>query len=148
MSFDWTEYLELAEFLLSQAGSGCTQEASCRGSASKAYYAAFNYARQYASTYLGFVPRTQVEDRSQDHGRLRAHFIKRRRRRVADTLHTLRDLRNQCDYVDDLSGINLPQAAADALNAARYVIRMSLQTAKSKYSRRSCWYRSGWIGTV
>jgi hypothetical protein len=121
MPFDWSEYLALARFLVSQAGSGCTHEAGYRGVVSKAYYAAFNYARQYATNFLGLVPRTRAEDRSQDHGRLRAHLVQRRRRRVADTLHTLRELRNQCDYVDDLAALNLPQTAADAIAAAEYV---------------------------
>jgi hypothetical protein len=122
MPFDWREYLALARLLVSLAGTGCTQEAGCRGAVSKAYYAAFNYARQYATNFLGFVPRTRPEDRSQDHGRLRAHLIRRRRRRVADTLHMLRDLRNECDYVDDLSGLDFAQTAADAIAAAEYVI--------------------------
>jgi hypothetical protein len=123
MPFDWVEYLALARFLHGQAGSGTSPEAAHRGSVSKAYYAAFNYARQYATRFLGFVPRTRVEDRSQDHGRLRAHLIQRRRRRVGDTLHGLRDLRNDCDYVDDLSGVDLSQIAADAIAAAEYVFQ-------------------------
>jgi hypothetical protein len=123
MPFDWTQYLDLAQFLLTQAGIGAAPEAAQRGSVSKAYYAAFNYARQYATNYLGFIARTRPEDRSQDHGRLRAHLIKRRRRRVADTLHGLRNLRNDCDYVDDLSGMDLSQTAADAIAAAAYVIQ-------------------------
>jgi hypothetical protein len=122
MPFDWTEYLALARFLASQAGSGCTLEAGCRGAVSKAYYAAFNYARQYATKFLGFVPRTRLEDRSQDHGRLRAHLMRRRRRRIGDTLSTLRDLRNRCDYHDDLQGLNLSQTTADAITRAEYVI--------------------------
>ncbi len=121
MPFDWREYLDLARLLVSQAGAGCTHEAAYRGAVSKAYYAAFNYARRYATSFLGFVPRTRPEDRSQDHGRLRAHLIQRRRRRVADMLHTLRGLRNECDYVDDLTGLNLAQTAADAIAAAEYV---------------------------
>src|SRR5438128_1805721 len=123
MPFDWAEYLDLARFLLTKAGSGATPEAAQRGSVSKAYYAAFNYARQYATNFLGFVPRARVEDRSQDHGRLRAHLIQRRTRRVADTLHGLRNLRNDCDYVDDLSGVDLSLTAADAIAAAGYVFQ-------------------------
>ena len=122
MTFDWREYLALAEFILSQAGGGCTTEAAYRGCVSKAYYAAFNHARRYATDFLAFTPRARAEDRSQDHGRLRAHLMKRRRRAVADALHALRDMRNECDYVDDLSGVNLSQMAADAIAACQYVI--------------------------
>lgn len=93
-----------------------------RAAVSRAFYAAFNYARPYATQFLGFVPRTRPEDRSQDQGRLRAHLYQRRQRRVADALHTLRDLRNRCDYVDDLPGLDLSQTAADALAEAEYVI--------------------------
>jgi hypothetical protein len=122
MPFDWKDYLALAEFILLQAGSGCTAEAAYRGCVSKAYYAAFNHARRYATDFLAFTPRTRAEDRSQDHGRLRAHLIKRRRRALADALHALRDMRNECDYVDDLSSVNLAQMAADAVSACQYVI--------------------------
>ena len=122
MTFDWREYLALADFILLHAGSGCTTEAAYRGCVSKAYYAAFNHARLYATDFLAFIPRTRAEDRSQDHGRLRAHLMKRRRRAIADALHSLRDMRNECDYVDDLSGVNLFQMAADAIAACQYVI--------------------------
>jgi hypothetical protein len=113
MAFDWREYLAVARLLVGQAGNGCTPEAGCRGAVSKAYYVAFNHARQYATSYLGVVPRTRPEDRTQDHGRLRAHLLRRRRHRVSDALHTLRELRNACDYVDDLQGLDFSQAAAE-----------------------------------
>ena len=71
---------------------------------SRAYYSAFGYSFQYATQYLGFVPRVQPEEKAQDHGRLRAHLAQRRRRQVAETLDDLRQWRNACDYVSDLIG--------------------------------------------
>ena len=122
MSFDWEEYLNLARFLLNQAGTGCTTEAACRGAVSKAYYAAFNYARNYATDYLGFVSRSRPDDRAQDHGRLRAHFRQRRRQRVGDLLGKLREWRDECDYLDDLMAVSPLRRATDAVTAAEYVI--------------------------
>jgi hypothetical protein len=122
MPFDWTEYLNLARFLVAQAGSGCTAESAHRTAVSRAYYAACNYALKYATDFLGFVPRARPEDRTQDHGRLRAHLERRRRYRVATRLGHLRNWRNDCDYVDDLPGVDIPTRAAQALTAAEDVI--------------------------
>src|SRR5690348_4334196 len=101
MSFDWREYLELARFLSGQTGPGFSQEAASRATISRAYYAAYGHALLYARDFLGFAPRRRPEERTQDHGRLRAHLRQRRRHRVADVLDVLRDARNLCDYDDD-----------------------------------------------
>jgi hypothetical protein len=121
MAFDWREYLELARFLGRQTGPGFSQEATSRATVSRAYYAAFGYALVYAKDYLGFVPRQQAE-RVQDHGRLRAHLRQRRRQRVAETLDTLRDARNLCDYDDDPVNFDFPREADKAIAAAEYVV--------------------------
>ena len=123
MPFDWTEYLVLARFLLGQAGNGCDQEAGCRTVVSRAYYAAYNHARLYATAYLGFVPRTRLEERSQDHGRLRDHLRRRRRSQVAVYLEELRGWRNECDYQDDIPpGVDITRRAVQAVASAAYVI--------------------------
>ena len=71
MAFDWQHYLEFARFLQTQTGAPY-QEAALRTAVSRSYYAAFGHAHEYACDYLGFTPRRKPEEKSQDHGRLRA----------------------------------------------------------------------------
>jgi len=122
MPFDWKEYLVLARFLQSATASPFTAEAAARTAVSRAYYAAFGHAMQYACDYLGFVPRKRPEEKAQDHGRLRAHLTQRRRRGVAQGLDDLRQWRNECDYVADLGSVDFPKLMANALASADHVI--------------------------
>jgi hypothetical protein len=66
-------------------------EAVYRSVVSRAYYAAFGHAHDFAVQWLRFLPRTKPEERSQDHGRLQGHFKSRRRWNVAKNLGHLRD---------------------------------------------------------
>jgi hypothetical protein len=120
--FDWREYLEVARFLRGQAGAGFSEEAGQRALISRAYYAAYGYALRYACDNLGFVPGRRLEDRTQDHGRLRAHLRQRRRAFVASKLERLRDWRNVCDYDEDPPTFDFSQCVADAIAGADYVI--------------------------
>ncbi len=122
MAFDWYDYLVLAHLLHTQAGNGIPVEAAWRTAVSRAYYAAFGHAYQYACTYLQFVPRRKPEDKAQDHGRLKAH-LQPRRHLVAQELGRLRHWRNACDYEDLLSTTPLPQTVVSAIAAAEYVFR-------------------------
>jgi hypothetical protein len=98
MPFNWHDYLDLARWLQTNTPPGVSIEAAGRAAVSRAYFAAFCYARNYARDYLGFVPR----DDDSDHGRLRAHLRQKRRHATADRLDILRIRRNECDYYDDL----------------------------------------------
>src|SRR5206468_2099220 len=98
MAFDWHAYVELAVFLQQQAGSAATPESFLRSALGRAYYGAFCHARNYARDWLGFQPRHDGDD----HGRLREHLKRRRRRAVSDKLHRLREWRNESDYQDEL----------------------------------------------
>jgi uncharacterized protein (UPF0332 family) len=69
MSFDWTQFLELAEALESDPDLPGPREAALRSAVSRAYYAAFNCAVDLACRE-GFVPRYS----GADHSRVRAHF--------------------------------------------------------------------------
>lgn len=66
MGFDWNEYLILAQFLGGDCGISYSEEAARRAAVSRAYYAAFCSARNYASSKLGFIP-TKT---GKDHGKL------------------------------------------------------------------------------
>jgi hypothetical protein len=97
MGFDWRKYLELARFLLNYAGGDVDREAGLRSAASRAYFAAFSHARNYAVAKLGFV----AKDSPDDHGALKAHLKKGKTAKLADRLDRLRQWRNTCDYAED-----------------------------------------------
>jgi uncharacterized protein (UPF0332 family) len=73
---------------------GYSQEAAERSAVSRAYYAAFGCARNYAQNALGFTPQAG----SEDHRRLREHFRQQGLLRLASDLNRLRAWRNACDY--------------------------------------------------
>lgn len=118
MAFDWRGYLDLARWLRSNTPPGVADEAARRDAVSRAYYAAFCHARNYARDYLWFSPR----DDADDHGRLRAHLKQKRRHATAQKLDRLRQWRNECDYLDDLT-FDLDATATAALKEADYVIQ-------------------------
>lgn len=99
MAFEWKKFLDLAQRLQQQAADGDQDEALLRTVFSRAYYAAFCRARNYARDWLNFVIRDDVED----HGRLRAHLALRRRKGDAHRLERLRRWRNEADHHADLS---------------------------------------------
>jgi uncharacterized protein (UPF0332 family) len=117
MPFNWKEYFRLAEFLAEFPLGDLAQEALWRTSVSRAYYAAFCYARNHARDSLGFQPKKSA----QDHSQLRAHLRKNQDYvQVADLLNKLRAWRNSCDYEDTLDGLQL--IVKGAIQAAREVI--------------------------
>lgn len=94
MSFDGKEFLNLARFLAGDMRAGYAQEAADRSAVSRAYYAAFWHARQYAASNLGYVPAGTVDD----HASLRAHLRFHQRGRISAILDRMRRHRNNCDY--------------------------------------------------
>jgi hypothetical protein len=124
MGFDWREYLILAQFLGGNGGISYSEEASRRAAVSRAYYAAFCSARNYASSKLGFTP-TKT---GKDHGKLISWYSDLERiypalSGVADNLDELLEWRNTCDY-DDVPRIltNLNLLSESALKEAQEII--------------------------
>lgn len=103
MPFDWREFLKLARSLQGRADSGYSAEASDRTAISRAYYAAFCHARNFAKENQGFAPRKTGED----HKTLREHFTRLGGEwaMVANNLDALRKWRNQCDYDDSVPNL-------------------------------------------
>ncbi|MCS6773433.1 MAG: hypothetical protein RMM31_08575 [Anaerolineae bacterium] len=118
-AFDWRTYLHLAQVLLAQADRSPLQEAYQRSAVSRAYYAAFCHARNWAQTRLGFRPRGTAADHFGLKEHLAqsgaSHFIS-----AANLLDRLRKLRNQCDYEDKLP--DLPVLAPSALQIAQQIL--------------------------
>lgn len=100
--FDWREYLELAKALAGMQTAGYSQEAAERSAVSRAYYAAFGCARNYAQNALGFTPQAG----SEDHRRLREHFRQQGLLRLASDLNRLRAWRNACDYEQQVAQLS------------------------------------------
>ncbi len=116
MAFDWKEYLNLACFLDSQSGINFSSEASSRAAISRAYYAAFCHARNYARDYDSFIPAMN----GKDHKNVREHFRRKGQHNIATRLDDLRQWRSYCDYCD--VAYNLPQRLISALQDAKEVI--------------------------
>lgn len=112
MPFAWVEYLSLAQYIQSQTAAGVSQEALLRCAISRAYYAAFCHARNYARDRHGLAPHYNADD----HSLAPRHFRSRRERGVAIKLDNLRDWRNVCDYEDNIPDLPkwLPIALAEA----------------------------------
>lgn len=98
MAFDWNEFLKLARYLAAkcQGDTGLDDEALQRCAVSRAYYAAFCHARNYARDNLRYVP----TDDWDDHKQLRHHFKKWGKPSISTELEQLRQWRNDCDYKD------------------------------------------------
>ncbi|MGI8551546.1 MAG: hypothetical protein ACR2PL_12305 [Dehalococcoidia bacterium] len=115
MPFDWTNYLKLARFL-GEREFEFGREAAARSAVSRAYYAAYHHARDYATRRLGFESRRQAAD----HGSLVARFRERRMVSIADRLKRLREWREQCDYDDTIP--DLANVLSSALRETEDVI--------------------------
>lgn len=112
MPFDWGEYLALAE-ALAQGRTPTNQEAVLRSVISRAYYAAYCYARNHARDLQGFAP----DATGDDHQRVRDHYRSCGMNDVARKLTQLRQWRNGCDYLDTV--YNLPFVSSQALIQAQ-----------------------------
>jgi hypothetical protein len=123
MPFDWMKFLDVARFLQAQDGTGVDEEAAKRCATSRAYFAAYCCARNYARDKLQFVPSRQPDD----HEALRRYLGIQGRRSmtsVANKLVSLRMWRNQCDYDDTVP--NLLNMLSSAISTAQAVVN-SLQ---------------------
>jgi hypothetical protein len=115
MAFAWQEYLALAQHLQGQSTNEFSQEAALRCAVSRAYYAAFCHARNYARDHHGF----KLGHGADDHARIREHFQRLGLVKIAQDLEQLRRWRNQCDYDDSVS--NIPLMCFGAIIAAQNI---------------------------
>ncbi|MEG3975807.1 HEPN domain-containing protein [Microcoleus sp. herbarium8] len=108
MSFDWSQYLNLAKELAGRSTIPAEQEARLRDAISRSYYAAFILARNYLRDEQGHsLPKT-----SDVHQYVWQQFDinpDSRYQLVANNLKVLRRYRNQADYDD-----NFPLLSASA----------------------------------
>ena len=119
MSFDWREYLVLAEALLQARTRLAQEEACCRTAVSRAYYAGYGVARTRARDQDGL----QLPATGDAHQRVITHYRQgpsALHRAVGNNLRRLRRVRNRADYDDQLEQ---PVAVAQfAVRRARQVV--------------------------
>jgi uncharacterized protein (UPF0332 family) len=124
MSFDWSEYLNLARNLAGQTTTPPNQEAALRSAISRAYYAAFCMARNHLRDREN-VLNIPLDGRA--HQDVPNTFLQSRnrvRRSVGTDLKRLRTDRVQADYYD-VFGIstNISRKAQEVIQLADKVIR-------------------------
>ena len=112
MSFNWTDFLTLADALVRDPNSPGPEEASLRSAISRAYYAAFHVARNFGRDRGEFTP----TETGRDHWLVKHHFMSssvRTRQKIGLDLDRLYDYRTSADYDDVLAGrpISLAQSS-------------------------------------
>jgi uncharacterized protein (UPF0332 family) len=118
MSFDWSEYLDLAQELAGRATGPSSQEAKLRSAISRAYYAAFCKARNHLRDNEGLpIPKVDV------HRYVRDQFKNspdKARKEVGENLNRMRKDRNKADYDDRIT--RLADVTTKAVRLADQVI--------------------------
>lgn len=112
MSFDWREYLAVAEDLDAGRAPSASEEARARAAVSRAYYAVFCRARDYLIR-LGEISHARA-DEPHLHSRVAQQLSRGfdgRRRDVAQRLRDMRAARNRCDYEGDVPDVIALKAA-------------------------------------
>ena len=120
MSFNWSEYLSLAQELTSSSGTSPIQEAHLRAAISRAYYAAFCKVRNHLIDKQGYTIPVGVNVH-----RLVVNEFKNSsdvtRKTVGNLLHHLRSIRNIVDYEDTFSGNQLGKTKGALVEAERII---------------------------
>lgn len=131
MSFDWKEYLLLAQKIYRGREDLGHEEAIHRCAVSRAYYSAFCGSRNFARDHLQYVP----SNSSQDQITIRDCFRHKGRNDVASKLYELLKWRRQCDYDDDVPNIaNLSNSAiARAYEIFNHLDRILRPKEKSRH---------------
>ena len=118
MTFNWSEYLNLARELAGKSTDVSSEEAKLRSAISRAYYAAFIQARNFLRD------RDQITiPREKTHKYVIEQFqnsADEKRRKLGEKLQRLRDFRNQADYNDIFP--KLLGKTEQALGLARRII--------------------------
>jgi hypothetical protein len=120
MSFDWADYLKLAEALTRDPVSPGPEEASLRTAISRAYYAAYRNASNLAASRGEII----LSGLASDHGFVINHFQNAAdptRQKIGARLSRLRGNRNKADYDDVFPG-RPADTARSSVTLARNVL--------------------------
>lgn len=121
MTFDWANYLHLAEELVRSKDKRLSEETYMRTAISRSYYSVFCTARNHARDREGFIPSRTGDD----HGKVISHFRGAgdyKRRKIGTDLDRLRIDRGKADYNDDVQ--NLDNLSNVTISRAREVLRL------------------------
>ena len=124
MTFNWKEYFDLAQFLQGKTEVSYSEESARRAAVSRAYYAAFCFARNYAEDKCGRGKSRRSDEHSElitfykVLGTTNQDFVD-----IADNLEELRQWRNFCDYDDNIMQ-DINNLAIYALKDAQEIISM------------------------
>lgn len=120
MTFAWIDFLELAEFLANSQGS-FSDEAGKRSAISRAYYAAYCHARNYAVNVLGVDFEKDKSARNVDiHVKVRQCYLNHadeNLNEIGNLLQVARDRRNNSDYDEKFEHISEVQATIEDAGA-------------------------------
>jgi len=119
MDFDWGEYLKLAKYLAAHTDQlPVNQETAFRNAVSRAYYAAFCHARNYAVQKQWYdQPKYPTGG---EHADVRTCFSKQGKPEIAEKLDRMHKWRNECDYQNNPIS-NPPLLAQRAIGTADVV---------------------------
>ncbi len=123
MSFDWSDYLSLAESLSQHPEAPGPEEAALRAAISRAYYAAHCTARNFARSRGITLTRT-----GRDHQLVIDYFKESKdkgRKSIGLWLDRLRDDRNKADYDDTLTGDPRLQAQSSVAQARSVLTKLN-----------------------
>jgi uncharacterized protein (UPF0332 family) len=123
--FSWDQFIDIARFLMQETkkrDSAIPDEAAYRCAISRAYYAAFCIALDYAKDEFDYHP----ERIGNDHIQLRDFMKKRgddRSGQIAEKLARLRTWRNESDYNALAYTIN-QKLAVSAIDMAQEIVKL------------------------
>jgi len=130
MSFDWREFVRLAERTRGQGATLPEKEAADRSAASRAYYGAFHVALEDAVS-TGYARFRSGDDHTHVEKHLReCRETNKNRWAAAKELNRLKDLRNKADY-DNLLDRKPESLAVQAITMAKRVLALLGSTTSS-----------------
>lgn len=95
MNFDWKNYLDLAQYMVTNISDFPDDEACYRSSASRAYYAALNAVHVYVQKTDGESFKTDTHRKIRVHLKNSGHKLKRK---IANQLEVFHKYRIEADY--------------------------------------------------
>ena len=119
MIFDWTKYLELAEYIAKNSNELPDKEACYRASVSRAYYAAY----RTTCVYLTKIDKGKFRDDG-SHQDVQKHLLKgnKQRRTISNQLKNLHQDRKKADYHNEIRDRSPSYLAGKSIITAKKII--------------------------
>jgi len=108
MTFDWSAYYVLAEYLADPGSSVPDREAALRSAISRAYFAAYRTLRNHLYETKNYRPSRDRED----HREVRDWLMNHRCGGIAEDLRRLASRRGMADYDNEIGNLEKETQAA------------------------------------